>query len=219
MVQALLDGRKTQTRRLASFVKEQANGDWHCHGNGGGMMGMDDAQVREWGHTYSRFEVGDRLYVREEWRVGKKWDEVKPSLLPCRTMTVLYGAGGEATNRSDGTWGLVEEAPEGLPDWAGRRRAGMQMPRWASRLTLTVTGVQVERLQSCSEADAWAEGLCKRPDTGTPFIDIGDRVLAADTAAYCYRMLWDHINGDGAWAANPWVVAVSFDVRKGNIDG
>lgn len=216
MVQALLAGRKTQTRRLAKFVSEQTNGNWHCHGNGAGMMGMDDAQVRQWGHTYSRFEVGDRLYVREEWRVGKKWDETKPSLLPARSMSVLYGAGGCAANVAG--WGYLDKlGAGGMPDWAGRRRAGFHMPRWASRLTLTVTDVRVERLQDCSEQDAWAEGLSGDP-SGTPFIDVGDRMLAADAAAYCYRMLWDHINGEGAWAENPWIVAVSFDVLKGNID-
>jgi hypothetical protein len=79
------------------------------------------------------------------------------------------------------------------------------MFRKLSSLTLTVTDVRVERLQDISGADAVAEGVRSRlPDNGI--------------AQHEYAALWDSINGGGAWAANPWVVAVTFDVREGNID-
>ena len=80
------------------------------------------------------------------------------------------------------------------------------MPRWASRLTLEITGVRVERLQDISEADAWAEGVAHYSSgmTGTP--SAGD----ADAGRVLYRRLWESINGPGSWAANPWVWVVEF---------
>ena len=94
------------------------------------------------------------------------------------------------------------------------------MPRWASRLTLTVTDVRVERLQDISEADAIAEGCAplSHPMGRADLLwhEIGPDQWQAPSR--WYRTLWDSINGAGAWADNPWVVAVSFDVREGNID-
>ena len=86
------------------------------------------------------------------------------------------------------------------------------MPRWASRLTLTVTEVRVKRLQEISETDAQTEGVesVTVEDTPRP---------AAWSLRQDYSRLWDSLHGHDAWEANPWVVAVSFDVRKGNIDG
>ena len=72
------------------------------------------------------------------------------------------------------------------------------MPRWASRITLEVTGVKVERLQGISEADAIAEGI-PQSDVSPP-----------DMGVFAYRQLWESINGRGSWDANPWVWCVSF---------
>lgn len=101
--------------------------------------------------------------------------------------------------------GLVTDA-----EWMGRLRQGMHMPRWASRLTLTVTEVRVERLQDCSEADAVAEGI--EPGHRLP---CGGMSHAA-TDLFCD--LWDSIHGPGAWALNPWVAAYTFRPILGNID-
>lgn len=104
-------------------------------------------------------------------------------------------------------------------------RPSIHMPRWASRLTLTVTEVRVQRLQDISEADAWAEG-CIQGDAD----DVGGFFPAEephhsgigyqgwDCARDWYADLWESLHGDGAWDANPWVAAVSFTVVKGNID-
>ena len=71
-------------------------------------------------------------------------------------------------------------------------------PRWASRLTLVVTAVKIERLQKISVEDEQAEGL--------------------DTTAEAFDMVWDHLYGPGSWNANPEVVALTFEVHKKNID-
>ena len=108
--------------------------------------------------------------------------------------------------------------------WDGPPMVGwkpsIHMPRWASRITLEITGVRVERLQDISEADAIAEGC--RPEPGLR----GDDDMAVNTAIQAierrtgkigcsapvarYMVLWESINGPDSWSANPWVWAVSF---------
>ncbi len=93
-------------------------------------------------------------------------------------------------------------------DW----RSSMFMPRWASRLTLIVEDVRVERLQDISETDALAEGV-QRDSDGWRDYQMPQTQCCA-TAKASYQTLWDEINGDGAWAANPWVAAYTFRVIK-----
>jgi hypothetical protein len=96
------------------------------------------------------------------------------------------------------------------------------MPRWASRLTLTVTDVRVQRLQDISEADARAEGVRQMREGGGAWVGRegpGKMVTPWLTAKEAFADLWETINGPGSWDANPWIVALTFDVRKGNIDG
>ena len=138
---------------------------------------------------FSGYAPGDRLWVREAWRTHKAYDDLKPSEL-----------GGEET-----VW---PELDRDNCDYHGRYRHGRFMPRWASRLTLVVTDVRVQRLQAITLGDICAEGL------GSSIYDFKPVQRAFDA----WIALWDSINGEGAWARNPWVTAVSFDVRKGNID-
>jgi hypothetical protein len=182
MVRAILEGRKTQFRRV---VKPQPNG-----GPGaqmvylGGEWGLLDGEG-EWRCPYGH--PGDRLWVREShWRFTGCADNGKP-------------------------WPGFVESPDGNPynarchdDYAEMqallmacaavRIQSIHMPRWASRITLEVTGVRVERLKDISEKDAEAEGC--------PL----DRLLARDW----YSELWESINGPGSWSANPWVWVVEF---------
>lgn len=98
------------------------------------------------------------------------------------------------------------------------KRLGRFMPRRYSRLTLIVTGVRVERLQNCSRDDAIAEGV-ERAGGGMLRWEwwSGAEGQSGTSPEAAYALLWNSINGPGAWESNPWVVAVSFDVQRGKI--
>ncbi|HEX7857359.1 MAG TPA: hypothetical protein VF503_27060, partial [Sphingobium sp.] len=165
----------------------------------------------------TQFAVGDRLYVREAYYQFGSWHAVEGALTK----------GGQQKWAFDGAKAMISFDPPadflvsrskafpGLPRWY--KRLGRFMPRAASRLTLTVTDVRVERLNDCSEADALAEGIERYDWQGHTTYGIGP-FTGSLSPVPAYEFLWDSINGPGSWDANPWVVAVSFDVRKGNID-
>ena len=103
-------------------------------------------------------------------------------------------------------------------DWT-KPKPSIHMPRWASRLTLTVSDVRVQRLQDCSDDDAAAEGLTYLDDgPGAGFWIVDGTPVCSAGSVEAYAQLWNHINGDGAWEANPWIVAITFTVEKRNID-
>jgi len=248
MVRALLAGRKTQTRRVLRRVPNnpvRINGIWH-----------DDHCDRQLGAETEfkpmalSFAVGDRLWVREAWRVTGNRDAIAPRDLPPRTLTTFFEAGGSMGGvepmPKDRERSAAEYIPDAYyppfgtrPEWVGRLRQGMHMPRWASRLTLTVTDVRVQRLQEISEADAIAEGIvsctlggiregldepgdwAELPDeTPMYFASDGEEWVVHADPREAYGSLWEDINADRGfgWYANPWVVAVSFTVAQRNID-
>lgn len=190
MVRALIEGRKTQTRRLLL-----------------NLIPWDDLTVlvdaeRDGPelllpYAARRFAVGHRLWVREAWAVARVFDGMSPdqwSRAARRPLSVAYEADG---------------APH--PN-VGKLRPSIHMPRVASRLTLTVADVRVQRLQEISPADAIAEGISPAANSQTIDCDTPNPVDA-------YRDLWDSLNAKRApWASNPWVVAVSFTVEQRNID-
>lgn len=185
MVRALLDGRKTQTRRvLKPQPEELPNGFAGCR---------------------LRYALADRLYVREAWRARLYNQDVPPRDLDPWATRLHYDADGTPPECDDGT------------NWQ-RARPSIHMPRWISRLTLTVTDVRVQRLQDISEADARAEGA--KPDRGGGGMAGIYSRMGVDPYAYArgFRDLWNSLHGPDAWDANPWVVALTFTVRHGNID-
>ncbi|MCF6120832.1 MAG: hypothetical protein E5X35_07295 [Mesorhizobium sp.] len=216
MVRALLASTKTQTRRVIGpdFRKvDWTDPDTNCQTCKGNAY---------WGKTMSswtrcpacvrprtdRFAVGDRLYVREHWRTeSHAYDDLAPSDMDA-DYPVIYDA--------DADWSLNKSV--------GRFRQGMHMPRWASRLTLIVRAVRVQRLQDIGEEDAIAEGCAP---LGSEFLIPGQYLYSdpskprtAISATSAYESLWNQINearGYG-WDANPWVVAVAFTVEHRNID-
>jgi hypothetical protein len=162
---------KTQTRRVAKGVVAR-----HSR-TGEPLAALDSAGPRV---RCPYGQPGDRLWVREAWRTIAEADA-----LPPRELTPAHRLWFEA------------DAPH-QPRF-GKLRPGMFMPRWASRITLDITGVRVERLQDISESDAEAEGVYTDP---------------ACPAYDAYRKLWDQINGPGSWNTNPWVWVVEFTRAK-----
>ncbi|WP_408592072.1 hypothetical protein ACIPCF_08120 [Paracoccus marcusii] len=209
MIRALLEGKKTQTRRViepcepAPLVWRGDKPAPNCimvkvPARHGGFMA---------GPTFNpRYATGDRLWVRERFAIsGIGWGK-KPS----------EARGGKVHHHAD---------PEhGWHDYWGSWRPSIHMPRWASRLTLIVTDVRVQRLQDISEADAQAEGI-ERMKTGRGYYDptVSKAMVRAGVwhskASQAFEALWDSLNADRApWASNPWVCAVSFTVQHCNID-
>lgn len=213
MVRALLDGRKTQTRRVLGN-----SGPGRGRSNiFSAQIGWSDSYVLDpgnanWRERDTPYAPGDRLWVRECWRTASAYDDLSPSQM-----------GGEEPIRYEAdqtwqTWGW------GRPHSTGRHRAARHMPRWASRLTLLVTDVRVQRLQEIREADVWAEGI-----PGGTIGDCYGPACPADHSRSCnahgcwatrekFRSLWNSIHGPDAWDANPWVAAISFTVHRCNID-
>lgn len=211
MVLALLAGRKTQTRRILPTMQDSdASVEWRS-GPTPGFYRTD--RFGSFDHIPVRlpYARGDRLWVRESWYTVPAYDDLKPSEM-----------GGEEPIRYDAdsvwqTWGWAE------PRQHGRHRSSLFMPRWASRLTLTVTDVRVQRLQEISHEDAIREGVIRDPSKGfiVPGVDHPNPdfpYLARPTAREMYAALWDVIHGSGAWATNQWIVAISFNIKAGNID-
>lgn len=214
MVRAILDGRKTQTRRIVKPQPTPGQGMVNASYCGHPHLWLRSGPCRsddptyEWKCPYGK--PGDRFWVREAWRVGKPHDQTPPcDILPAalaidKGVTVLYEAGGWRSVGPSGRGEPTYPDDAGMPDWAGKCRPSMFMPRAMSRITLEITGVRVERLNDCSVKDAIAEGA--EPLPPDPAIT---QVCPEDYVAG-YRKLWDSINGAGAWKANPWVWVVEF---------
>lgn len=158
---------------------------------------------------------GDRLWVREAWAVGKCADGFKPRMLDPRTWKVDNG----------GLWFPADCTEPKTPiSPRGKTRPGIFLPRWASRITLEVTAVRVERLQEISEKDCIAEGIYKMGADvigndpwvapGVQMTNVyGDKqyeVPCHNTAKEAYKTLWESINGFGSWGKNPWIWVIEF---------
>lgn len=192
MVRALLAGTKTQTRRIAKPRKGLTIGDLKASGISVINETFPSSFValipnREQ-IAAPPIEVGDRLWVRESF----SYDSLEGVV---RHMPCWYWADGNPT----------------YGDWT-KPKPSIFLPRWASRLTLEVTGVKVERLQDISVADIIAEGTIEALDGSG--LDVGFA-----TAVIAYAALWDSINGPGSWVKNLWVYAYTFAVTRDNIDG
>lgn len=189
MVEGLLAGLKDQTRRLA----------WRP---------LRATTIRRAAYRppspWQNVQPGDRLWVREAFALPANWTRpmanIAGSCLAAGYSKVWapihYFADGAQVNWGD--W--REHAP-------GKTRPPIHMPRWASRITLEVTGVRVERLQEISATDARAEGIQMPAPTITP--DEFDHDCVVN-----YRLLWEQINGPGSWDANPWVWVIKFSKSR-----
>ena len=187
MVRAILEGTKTQTRRVMDRQPEskgciaQTPADelwylWPC---------VRQNEVVDCFCKCRYGQPGDRLWVRET-----------VALVPA---TAYRGSDGvqQTPNPDDPTEVAIYRAGWDRSQPGTRWRPSIHMPRWASRITLEITGVRVERVQEISEADMYAEGL--------------DRAPYGDPSAG-FQVLWDEINGSRGygWASNPWVWVLEF---------
>jgi hypothetical protein len=169
----------------------------------------------------SMCQPGDALYVRETYGI-------EPSGFgPVR---VIYAAGGDRDLDFTGDAKWIEQADR-LWTEPEHWRPSIHMPRWASRLTLTVVAVRIERLQAISSSDALEEGVVLE-SADPPFyyvpgvfphsitaIGIEEPDVRVPHPVRCYAKLWEHLHGAGSWAANPKVLVLTFRVGHFNIDG
>lgn len=198
MVRAILDGRKTKTRRV---VKPQStsviHGKYLDQSEDGDKPTKEDRRswhrLNEDSNYYEPIRCpyggpGDRLWVRETWAEGGSSTQ-----LPCGE----YVWSSHLKARYAATDNAIRDKDDSCY-W--RLRPSIHMPRWASRLTLEVVSVRVERLNEISEADARAEGY------------VGDGVTRHDAEARnWFAGLWDSINAKKhPWSSNPWVWVVEF---------
>lgn len=214
MVRAILEGRKTQTRRvLDRMTGFKVNGfeasttpgyAYHFRCQRGLWQDMRYSEVME---RCPYGTVGDRLWVRETVYIDDyRLLNVAPSKWPTDVEqdAIYYRADGECCEQ-------IPEcmcATEGKPNWT----PSIHMPRWVSRITLEITGVRVERLNEISEADAIAEGVeSQLSGSDIVFRNYKKGQQGWTQVARCsFEWLWESINGPGSWAANPWVWVVEF---------
>lgn len=200
MVRAILEGRKTQTRRVLKYE------DFHGCLTGDCIhfkQATCDSCLAEYARTECPYGVpGDRLWVKETWT----------GCYPC------FEIGCHLQYAADGSENWMHP-PEGYRFPKAAAKVGnwvtpLFMPRWASRITLEITDIRVQRLQKISEEDAIAEGVewhhgmkawrSYNLISQTPFLN--------KTAVGSFRTLWDSINaarGHG-WNENPWTWAITF---------
>lgn len=187
MVRAILEGRKTQTRRVVKLTEIHASEIQFWASNGGGeFIGWNRNDSSFW--VNAPYEVGMRLWVRETFMCG----EEEGHGMGVRRLFYMADNPGQDPHGGFCWCG---------PDMAWGVHPSIHMPRWASRITLEVTGVRVERVRDISSGDAIAEG-CRGLPTSSGGIDwVND-----------YAHLWDSINekrGYG-WDVNPWVWIIGF---------
>lgn len=233
MIRAILEGRKTQTRRVVNpqpdgrldheprevaefygtgtdiktnrawFVTRDAKHNPVCSFRAG-----KDSIGGDYACQYG--SVGTRLWVRETWAAHEYYDCRKPISIP----------DGVTIECLESPHGVITEGDGHRPIESGERgkwRPSIFMPRWASRMTLEITEVRVERVQEISEADAMAEGVAsngREADKGRQFQDYNRKseFCSFISARSSFRSLWDSINAKRGfgWNVNPWVWAITF---------
>lgn len=223
MVRALLDGSKTQTRRLCKPANEAALsyvvGPYEERADLAPVHFGDEEAYLRFACPYG--QPGDRLWVRETFRLTDTFDPDSPARVAERCIDagnktpwapIQYEADGAQRD-----WHHVGMPPhDGTSPKAGKTRVSIHMPRWASRILLEIVSVRVERLHDLSEADAIAEGIeqmpCEVPNTRLwrnyrPANGWTPRVVIPQNS---FRSLWESINGEEDWLSNPWVWVVEF---------
>ena len=193
MVKAILEGRKTQTRRVVTQGKK-----FHQPPTSNAIPDM-----HEYGNIHCPYgNTDDYLWVRETWRAEELGDD--------RNNPGLDGI----RYRADNAFIEINNTQEASHRWLDARgdhgdkwRPSIFMPRWASRITLEIIDVRVERVQDASIADLIAEGCPEEywPENCGGF---------GHAVSGWFEHLWDTINVSYTWQSNPWVWVVEFEMRK-----
>ncbi len=222
MVRAILDGRKSTTRRVVKFRPGFEPGGLFCRLGALDTNGSINSRVDHLGHcvyhtgwawqtehgwcncqpaTYAPPAMpGDLLYVREAWARRRDENHIKPSNL--RRGTVWYAADSDPP-----------EEPSGCAGGIGKWRPSIHMPKWAARIWLRVAGVRVERVRDISEPDAEAEGC--EANWGLVGGPTDPQEVDGQDARVEFADLWDSINAKRGfgWETNPLVWVVEFERR------
>lgn len=217
MVRAVLDGRKSQTRRI---MKVQPHAG--VRSSVFVKSGFEDGHGKELACPFGA--VSDRLWVRETWSVVSYAfdnDGMMVDYVPDRPAKSVhekpFGNGyytGHAIYAADGdfTWSDDDGFVDGRSCW----KPSIHMPRWASRITLEITAVRVERLQDISEEDAKAEGVGSAvwfAAKGVPEAEwesLGEHGAHQASHINSFATLWESIYGEESWQANSWVWVIEF---------
>jgi hypothetical protein len=236
MVRALLSGSKNQTRRIVKGNIDKFDflsiGNLEVEGKQKGYCAIFRAPKDDWiaedkpWHEYIKSpygQPGDQLRVKEAaWMRCEKRPNGKTKtgrdkwhFVPLESAPVFYAADHPKRPALDVVSPLTGN------QWVWRLKIGRFMPRWASRITLEIIGIRVERLNDCSEQDAIAEGIERvggfasvSPWRNYRKGEEGEMLLHCSAPTRSYMTLWESINGAGSWAANPWVWVVEFKVVK-----
>jgi hypothetical protein len=240
MVHAILEGRKTQTRRMVKGQEFWGEFSRSARPIDSGMWRVEGCEpINEdlQGNKVTFVDVrcpygqpGDRLWVRETWQYYDWTEDGMPWIRYCADgKTIIRSANvpDEWSEKISGIWeSLSDPANYDIDQRAADRRwrPSIHMPRWASRITLEITGVRVERLNDISEQDAIAEGLKAITKDGS-LVKYGipdrDGLPGADDDGWPWKKwctdprgaffgLWESINGAGSWRQNPLVWVVEF---------
>jgi hypothetical protein len=211
MVRGMLNGSKTQTRRVVKPQPINEDGSiydgkvwgpemyepvaYDRHGEmvpGPEVFGI---YTEDWGVKCPYGKPGDQLWVRETWR------KVEPSECGC----------SEACSHGSSAY---DYRATGSGDEDTKWKPSIHMPRRASRIQLEITGIRVERLQDISDDDALAEGVISYPVGNLTVFGVEGTKIEKLHPRAAYLALWDEINGRGSADANPWVWVVEFKVIK-----
>lgn len=154
---------------------------------------------------------GDRLWIRENWFVDKKYNKIKPTDLPIRTEQTTHGDQSFRVR----CFYAADFIGKELPGNAGKFRPSIHLPRWYSRVTLEILDLYVERLHDITEESAVAEGVSKAwQDANGIFWHEHEKTAKVVGGHGDYKTgfqaVWTKLNGGHSWKRNPWVWVIKF---------
>lgn len=198
MVRALLDGRKTQTRRPIKWKQTRFTEIGEREDGSKWPWSEDAEHTCDFWHPCPFGAVGDRIWVREAFRVHSRATDVA---------TLVYKA-SERNSWTEQTH-RVPVAVCNKPATPEKWTPSLHMPRWASRILLEITDVRVERLNAINEHDAQAEGVAKlREGFWKHYQPVWTQHQLSARGSFV--TLWKSIYGDESWNSNPWVWVIKF---------